>query len=70
MTFESSYHVRVKTLYKALGVRHCQGSKNEKQEKQTKKPAFTLTKNLWSIRGLHVHLIRTKVNDNNSKINT
>ena len=42
----------------------------KKKEKQTKKPAFTLTKNLWSIRGLHVHLIRTKVNDNNSKINT
>ena len=41
MTFESSYHVRVKTLYKALCVRHCQGSKNKKKkererEKQTK----------------------------------
>lgn len=70
MTFESSYHVRVKTLYKALCVRHCQGSKNE--IKQTKK-----NNSLYSYRGLnslleemHVHLTGINVNDNNSKINT
>lgn len=50
MTFESSYHVRVKTLYKALCVRHCQGSKNEKKQKKQKPTAFTLIRDLQSIR--------------------
>ena len=56
MTFESSYHVRVKTLYKALCVRHCQGSKNKKKKERERetnkqKTAFTLTRDLESIRG-------------------